>query len=447
METTTPSSPVTMDEITALAKRRGFIFQSSEIYGGLNGFWDYGPLGAVLKRNVKEAWWRENVLLRDDVVAFDSSIIMHPLVWKASGHIDAFHDRLVDCKVCKHRFRFDHLKDPQQCPDCGSKDSFTEPRNFNLMMQTRVGPMEDTASIAYLRPETAQGIFVNFKNVYQTARKRPPFGIAQIGKAFRNEITPGNFTYRLREFEQAELEYFVPDDGKDLEAFQEWVDRRKAWYSQYGVKADRLRFYELTAEERPHYAKAGIDVEYLFPWGWGELESIAHRGTYDLDAHMALSGKDLQYYDEASKTKYTPILIESSAGMDRTTLTMLIDAYEREKSVDPNGKETERTVLRFHPFIAPVQVAVFSLARNKPELVERARAIEAALRPLHRTQYDEGNIGQLYRRQDEIGTPFCVTVDYDTLEDGTVTVRERDSMRQERVAAEALERFFGVQLR
>jgi glycyl-tRNA synthetase len=368
-------------------------------------------------------------------------------VWKASGHVDAFHDKLVDCKVCKHRFRFDHLKDTHQCPDCGSKDSFTEPRNFNLMMQTQVGPMEDTASAAYLRPETAQGIFVNFKNVYQTARKRPPFGIAQIGKSFRNEITPGNFIYRVREFEQAELEYFVPDDGKDLEAFREWVDRRKAWYSQYGVKPDRLRFYELSEQERPHYAKAGIDVEYLFPWGWGELESIAHRGTYDLDAHMALSGKDLQYYDEASKTKYTPILIESSAGMDRTTLTMLIDAYEREKSIDPNGKETERTVLRFHPFIAPVQIAVFSLARNKPELVERARAIEAALRPLHRTQYDEGNIGQLYRRQDEIGTPFCVTVDYDTLEDGTVTVRERDSMRQERIAADALERFFGVQLR
>ena len=447
MEITPPQSPVTMDEITALAKRRGFIFQSSEIYGGLNGFWDYGPMGAVLKRNVKEAWWRENVLLRDDVVAFDSSIIMHPLVWKASGHIDVFHDKLVDCKVCKHRFRLDHLKDVHQCPDCGSKDSFTEPRNFNLMMKTQVGPMEDTASVAYLRPETAQGIFVNFKNVYQTTRKRPPFGIAQIGKAFRNEITPGNFTFRLREFEQAELEYFVPDDGKDLEAFQGWVERRKAWYSQYGVKADRLRFYELTADERPHYAKAGIDVEYLFPWGWGELESIAHRGTYDLDAHMTLSGKDLRYYDEASKSHYTPILIESSAGMDRTTLTMLVDAYAREKSVDPNGKETERTVLRFHPFIAPVQIAVFSLARNKPELVERARAIEAALRPLHRTQYDEGNIGQLYRRQDEIGTPFCVTVDYDTLEDGTVTVRERDSMRQERIAAEALERYFGVQLR
>ncbi len=442
MDSAVPTQHVTMDEITALAKRRGFIFQSSEIYGGINGFWDYGPLGAVLKRNVKNAWWRENVELRDDVVAFDSSIIMHPLTWKASGHVDAFHDKLVDCKVCKHRFRFDHLKDPKQCPDCGSKESFTEPRNFNLMMKTQIGPMEDTASTAYLRPETAQGIFVNFKNVYQTARKRPPFGIAQIGKSFRNEITPGNFTFRVREFEQAELEYFVPDDGKDLDAFREWVDRRKAWYSQYGVKADRLRFYELSPEERPHYAKAGIDVEYLFPWGWGELESIAHRGTYDLDAHMKLSGKDLRYFDEAAKAHYTPILIESSAGMDRTTLTMLIDAYEKEKSVDPNGKETERVVLRFHPYIAPVQLAVFSLARNKPELVERARSIERGLRSHFRTQYDEGNIGQLYRRQDEIGTPFCVTVDYESLDDSSVTVRERDSMRQERVATDALERYF-----
>ena len=308
--------------------------------------------------------------------------------------------------------------------------------------------MEDTASAAYyLRPETAQGIFVNFKNVYQTARKKPPFGIAWIGKSFRNEITPGNFTFRVREFEQAELEYFVPNDGNDMAAFQEWVTLRKAWYSKYGVKPDRLRFYELTDQERPHYAKAGTDVEYLFPWGWGELESIAHRGTYDLDAHMALSGKDLRFFDEASKSHYTPLLIESSAGMDRTTLTMLIDAYEREKSPDANGKEVERTVLHFHPFIAPVQIAVFSLARNKPELVERARAIEAALRPVHRTQYDEGNIGQLYRRQDEIGTPFCVTVDYDTLEDGTVTVRERDSMRQERIAADGVERYFAERLR
>jgi glycyl-tRNA synthetase len=447
MDTAAPEQRVTMDEITALAKRRGFIFQSSEIYGGINGFWDYGPLGAILKRNVKDAWWRDTVELRDDVVGFDSSIIMHPLTWKASGHVDQFHDRMVDCKVCKHRFRFDHLNDTTQCPDCGSKNSFTDPRDFSLMMKTSIGPMEDSASLAYLRPETAQGIFVNFKNVFQTARKKPPFGIAQIGKSFRNEITPGNFTFRVREFEQAELEYFVPDDGKDLEVFQEWVDRRKAWYASYGVKPDRLRFYELTPEERPHYAKAGTDVEYLFPWGWGELESIAHRGTYDLDAHMNLSGKDLRFFDEATKSHYTPILIESSAGMDRTTLTFLIDAYENEKSVDPNGKETERVVLRFHPYIAPVQIAVFSLARNKPELVARARGIESKLRPDYRTQYDEGNIGQLYRRQDEIGTPFCVTIDYDTLEDGTVTIRDRDSMRQERVAAGQLDSYFRDRLR
>jgi len=428
-----------MEEIAALAKRRGFIFQSSEIYGGINGFWDYGPLGAILKRNVKQAWWRETVELRDDVVGFDAAIVMHPLTWKASGHVDAFHDQLVDCKVCKHRFRFDHLKDASKCPDCGSKDSFTEPRNFSLMMKTFVGPMEDTSAETYLRPETAQGIFVNFKNIYQTTRRRPPFGVAQIGKSFRNEITPGNFTFRVREFEQAELEFFVPDDGKDMDAFREWVDRRKAWYSNYGIRSERLRFYELTDSERPHYARAGVDVEYAFPWGWGELESIAHRGTYDLEAHMKVSGKDLQFFDEASKTHYTPLLIESSAGMDRTALTFLIDAYERETSVDPNGKETERTVLRFHPSIAPVQVAVFSLARNKPELVERARRIEAGLRPGFRTQYDEGNIGQLYRRQDEIGTPFCVTVDYETLADGSVTVRSRDSMLQDRISAETLE--------
>jgi len=436
-----------MDEITALAKRRGFIFPSSEIYGGIGGFYDYGPLGAILKRNVKDAWWRENVELRDDVVAFDSSIVMNPLVWKASGHVDQFSDRMIDCTTCKHRFRVDHLKDTSKCPDCGTKGSFTEPRDFNLMLKTWVGPMEDTAAVAYLRPETAQGIFVNFKNVYQSARKRPPFGIAQIGKSFRNEITPGNFTFRMREFEQAELEYFVPDDGKDMAAFQEWVDKRKKWYSDYGVCADRLRFYELTDKERPHYAKAGIDVEYLFPWGWGELESIAHRGTYDLDAHMALSGKDLRFFDEASKAHYTPLLIESSAGMDRTTLTMLIDAYEKETSVDPNGKATERVVLRFHPKIAPVQVAVFALARNKPELVERARAIESELRRRGvRTQYDEGNIGQLYRRQDEIGTPFCIVFDFDSLEDAKVTVRERDSMQQERVGVDALAGYLAEKL-
>ncbi|MGH7737698.1 MAG: glycine--tRNA ligase [Candidatus Tyrphobacter sp.] len=435
------TSQKTADEIASLAKRRGFIFQSSEIYGGIGGFWDYGPLGTTLKRNVKDAWWRDTVELRDDVVGFDSSIVMHPSVWEASGHVAAFHDVMVDCRVCKHRFRYDHLKSRDACPDCGSANSFTEPRNFNLMLRTSIGPMEDTSALAYLRPETAQGIFVNFKNVYQTARKRPPFGIAQIGKSFRNEITPGNFTFRSREFEQAELEYFVPDDGKDMDAFDAWVQQRKAWYASYGIQQENLRFYELKPQERPHYAKAGVDVEYLFPWGWGELESIAHRGTYDLDAHMKLSGKDLRFFDETTKRHETPLLIESSAGIDRTVLTFLVDAYEREKSTDPAGKETERTVLRFDPRIAPVQVAVFSLARNKPDLVERAKSIERALRSHARTQYDEGNIGQLYRRQDEIGTPFCVTVDYDTLADDTVTVRERDTMGQQRIGAASLEAF------
>jgi glycyl-tRNA synthetase len=433
-----PESRVTMEEITALAKRRGFIFQSSEIYGGIGGFFDYGPLGSILKRNVKNAWWREIVELRDEVVGFDSSIIMHPNTWVASGHVAAFHDKLVDCKNCKHRFRADHLPSLDKCPDCGMKDTLTEPRNFNLMMQTQVGAMEDAESRAYLRPETAQGIFVNFKNIYQSARKKPPFGIAQIGKSFRNEITPRYFTFRQREFEQAELEYFVPNDGNDMAVYEEWVAARKKWYSDYGVRADRLRFYELTPEERPHYAKAGTDVEYLFPWGWGELESIAHRGTYDLDAHMKLSGKDLTFFDEASKSKYTPILIESSAGMDRTTLTMLIDAYENETIVGEDGKESSRVVMRFHPKIAPVQAGIFPLARNKPDLVERASTIERALRPLMRTQYDEGNVGQLYRRQDEIGTPFCVMVDFQSLEDHMVTVRDRDSMKQERVAQDQL---------
>jgi glycyl-tRNA synthetase len=423
-----------LEEITALAKRRGFIFQSSEIYGGIGGFFDYGPLGAILKRNVKDAWWHEIVELRDDVVAFDSSIVMHPDTWVASGHVAAFHDKLVDCRNCKHRFRADHLKTLEQCPDCGMRGTLTEPRNFNLMMKTSVGPMEDSASQAYLRPETAQGIFVNFKNIYQSARRKPPFGIAQIGKSFRNEITPGNFTFRSREFEQAELEFFVPPDGHDIEWFDTWVKARKGWYANYGIKPERLRFYELEPEERPHYAKAGIDVEYRFPWGWGELESIAHRGTYDLDAHIKLSGKDLTFFDEGTKQKYVPILIESSAGIDRTTLTMLVDAYDKEKITDETGKDSTRTVLRFHPKIAPVQVGVFPLARNKPELIEYAKKIERALRPHFRSQYDEGNVGQLYRRQDEIGTPFCIMVDYQTLDDATITVRHRDSMRQDRVS-------------
>jgi len=321
--------------------------------------------------------------------------------------------------------------------------SLTEPRSFNLMMQTSIGAMEDSASRAYLRPETAQGIFVNFKNIYQSARKRPPFGIAQIGKSFRNEITPGNFTFRIREFEQAELEYFVPNDGTDMDWYQEWVNSRKKWYSDYGIRSDRLRFYELSSTERPHYALAGTDVEYLFPWGWGELESIAHRGTYDLDAHMKLSGKDLSFFDEVSRARYTPILIESSAGMDRTTLTMLVDAFDTDVVIDGDQRSSKRVVLRFNPKIAPVQIGVFPLARNKATLVEKAKAIEADLRLSFRTQYDEGNVGQLYRRQDEIGTPFCIMIDYDSLENSTVTVRNRDSMLQERVDVSRLHDYFG----
>jgi glycyl-tRNA synthetase len=441
-----------MDEIAALAKRRGFIFQSSEIYGGLGGFFDYGPLGAVLKRNVKDAWWRETVEMRDDVVAFDSSIVMHPDTWVASGHVEAFHDKLVDCRHCKHRFRADHLASREKCPDCGTSGSLTEPRNFNLMMTTSVGPLEDSSARTYLRPETAQGIFVNFKNIYQSTRKKPPFGIAQIGKSFRNEITPGNFTFRIREFEQAELEYFVPNDGNDMRCFDEWVNARKKWYSDYGISSERLRFYELKPEERPHYARAGIDVEYLFPWGWGELESIAHRGTYDLDAHIAKSGKDLAFFDEATKTKYVPLLIESSAGIDRTALTMLVDAYDVEEIAEEGqanaegGKRPTRTVLHFHPKIAPVQVAVFPLARNKDELVSRAKALEAGLRPHFRTQYDEGNVGQLYRRQDEIGTPFCLMFDYESLTDQKITVRDRDSMKQERVSFDSLDEYLKTRL-
>ncbi len=430
-----------MEEITALAKRRGFIFPSSEIYGGIGGLYDYGPLGAVLKRNVRDAWWRENVLRRDDVVAYESSILMHPLVWKASGHVDVFTDKLVDCRHCKHRFRADHLASLEKCPNCGMSGTLTEPRDFNLMLRTSIGPMEDTASQAYLRPETAQGIFVNFKNIYQTARRRPPFGIAQIGKSFRNEITPGNFTYRMREFDQMELEYFVPHDGTDMDAIARG-SRRARRGTRYGIKAEKLRFYELTPDERPHYAKACTDVEYEFPWGWGELESIAHRGTYDLDAHMKLSGKDLSYFDEATKTKYVPILIESSAGLTARRWSC--------SSTRSNGRRRSMRTARRSSASSSVPPARSrrsaspssrSRATNPNSSSARAR-IERHLRERYRTQYDEGNIGQLYRRQDEIGTPYCVTVDYDTLEDGTVTVRERDSMRQERIAAAALDEYF-----
>jgi glycyl-tRNA synthetase len=420
----------TMEEITALCKRRGFIFQSSELYGGVNGAWDYGPIGVELKRNVREAWWRDIVALRDDVVGLDSAILMAPAVWRASGHVENFHDQMVDCKTCKKRWRADHLTS-DRCPSCGNQ-TLTEPRAFNMMFKTTIGAMEDASSEAYLRPETAQGIFVDFKLAYQTARKRPPFGIAQIGKAFRNEITPGNFIFRSREFEQMELEFFVPPEpeAEAMRWYDYWVGERYDWWLRLGVQAERLRKTAYAGKDLAHYSKATTDLEYDFPFGWGELEGIAHRGTFDLAQHVAASGKDLAYFDEESKEKYLPAVIEPSLGVDRALLVFLLDAYER---------EADRTVLHLHPRLAPYKVAVFPLVRNKPDIVELARRIEKTLRTSLRTTFDDsGNVGKRYYRQDEIGTPFCVTVDYESLERQDVTVRDRDSKEQTRVSIDSL---------
>ena len=420
-----------MEEITALAKRRGFIFPSSEIYGGLNGMWDYGPLGTELKRNIREAWWRETVALRDDVVGIETSIIMHPDVWRASGHVENFTDLMVDCKTCKRRFRADQLTS-DQCPVCGNK-TLTEPRAFNLMFKTFVGAMTDASSEAYLRPETAQGMFVDFKLVYQAARMKPPFGIAQIGKAFRNEITPANFIFRSREFELMELEYFVPSDDKEegLHWYRYWVDQRFQWWLSLGIQAERLRKHEYSGADLAHYSSATTDLEYDYPFGWGELEGIAHRGCFDLTQHVNASGKDLSYFDEETKSKYLPAVVEPALGVDRALLVFLIDAYD---------KEEDRTVLRLHPRLAPFKVAVFPLVRNKPDIVELASKIEKGLRPVLRTAFDDsGNVGKRYYRQDEIGTPLCVTVDYESLDKQDVTVRDRDSKHQVRVAIDKLE--------
>jgi glycyl-tRNA synthetase len=409
----------TMDEITALAKRRGFIFPSSEIYGGVNGAWDYGPVGVELKRNVREAWWRDVVTLRDDVVGVDTSILMSADVWRASGHLENFHDQMVDCKTCKKRWRADHLTG-DQCPACGNK-TLTEPRAFNMMFKTFIGAMEDASSAAYLRPETAQGI-------------------SQIGKAFRNEITPGNFTFRSREFEQMELEFFVRDvpDGEELQWYRYWVDERYDWFLRLGMQRDRLHKREYAGADLAHYSKATTDLEYDFPFGRSELEGIAHRGTYDLSRHVEASGKDLQFFDEESKEKYLPAVIEPSLGVDRALLAFLIDAYE---------KEADRTVLHFHPRLAPFKVAVFPLVRNKPDIVDTARRIELALRPAMRTAFDDsGNVGKRYYRQDEIGTPYCVTVDYESLEKHDVTVRDRDSKEQVRVSVDQLEAYLRERL-
>ena len=427
-----PESVVTMEKIVNLCKRRGFVFPSSEIYGGLGSCWDYGPLGVELKRNVKEAWWRDVVTSRPDVVGLDCSIMMHPKVWEASGHVANFSDPMVDCKKCKARFRADHLND-LRCPEKPSKrpgecgGELTEPRNFNLMFKTHMGPVEETAAVVYLRPETAQGIFVNFLNVVNSARMRPPFGIAQIGKSFRNEITPGNFLFRTREFEQMEIEFFVKP-GEDDAWFEYWKATRLAWYGRYGIRSERLRLREHAADELAHYAKGCADVEYEFPIGWSELEGIANRTDFDLNAHMQTSGKDLSFFDDSSKERYVPYVIEPSAGADRSTLAFLVDAY------DEDGPEDDRrAVLRLHPALAPIKVAIFPLMR-KDGHPEKAQELVELLRPHCAVDYDQaGSIGRRYRRQDEIGTPFCVTVDHQTMTDDTVTLRDRDSMEQQRL--------------
>ena len=439
---TETAAKVDLTTIVSLCKRRGFIFQSSEIYGGLASTWDYGPLGVELKRNVKDAWWRRFVLERDDMVGLDASILMHPDVWRASGHVDSFADPLVECKECHQRWREDQLSE-RRCPACGGE--LTEPRMFNLMFKTFLGPVEDDASVAYLRPETAQGIFVNFNNVLTATRRKLPFGIAQIGKAFRNEITTGNFIFRTREFEMMEIEYFVRSDQSD-ESYQQWIEEARRWYVDLGVSEKRLRVRAHDEEELSHYSRATSDIEYQFPWGWGEIQGIANRTDFDLKAHSESSGEDLTYFDEETGQHITPHVVEPSAGVDRAVMTFLVDAYTEEEaptsktphvSSGAGGKTERRVLLKLHPTLAPVKVAVLPLSRNE-RLVPLARQVyddirrSDAVRGL--TQYDDAqSIGRRYRRQDEIGTPLCVTVDFDSLDDKAVTIRERDSMAQVRV--------------
>ncbi|HSM16194.1 MAG TPA: glycine--tRNA ligase [Gemmatimonadales bacterium] len=424
-----------MDKLVSLSKRRGFVFQSSEIYGGLGSVWDYGPLGVELKRAVKERWWQAMVHARDDIEGLDAAILMHPKVWEASGHVSGFTDPLVDCKQCKNRFRAD---DPAikgtpgtpdaQCPVCGTKGSLTEPRLFNLMFKTFMGPVEESAAVVYLRPETAQGIYVNYLNVLQASRQKVPFGIAQIGKAFRNEITPGNFIFRTREFEQMEMQFFVKP-GTDQEWFERWRDWRMAWYHDLGLTPDKLRWHEHTAKELAHYARAAQDIEYEFPFGWNEIEGVHNRTDFDLKAHQEYSGKKLEYFDQAANERYIPYIIETSAGADRVALTVMVDAY-REEEV----KGEKRVVLGLHPGLAPIKAAVFPLV-NKDGMPELAERVYRDLQRVLPAFYDaSGAVGRRYRRMDEAGTPYCITIDGQTTDDQTVTIRDRDTMEQERVA-------------
>ncbi len=428
---------VDMDKIVSLSKRRGFVFQSSEIYGGLGSCWDYGPLGVEFKRNIKEAWWCSVVQCRDDIVGLDSSIMMHSKVWVASGHVAGFSDPLVECKLCHLRWRATDL-DGDKCPSCGGE--LTEPKLFNLMFKTFMGPVEDDANIVYLRPETAQGIFVNFENVMATSRKKLPFGIAQIGKSFRNEITTGNFIFRTREFEQMEIEYFVKP-GTDEQWFEYWVNERFNWYLSLGIKRENLRLRRHSRDELAHYAKDCYDIEYLFPMGWAELEGIANRGDFDLRQHAQHSGKDLSYFDDDTGERYIPYVIEPSAGVDRSALAFLVDSYD-EDVVDGE----KRVVLRLHSRLAPIKVAVLPLSRNE-KLVPLAKEVHSELRCHFMTQYDDAqSIGRRYRRQDEIGTPFCVTIDFQSLEDEQVTIRERDSTAQIRLPIKELVRTLQAKL-
>jgi glycyl-tRNA synthetase len=426
---------VTLETISNLAKKRGFVFQSSEIYGGIRSAYDYGPLGVELLRNVKEQWWRSMVQGRDDIVGLDSAIIQARPVWRASGHEEVFTDPMVECRNCNARHRLDKLEEPDLCPNCGKRGTFTEPRQFNLMFRTHMGPVEDDENMVYLRPETAQGIFINFENVRRTNRLKLPFGIAQIGKSFRNEITPGQFVFRTREFEQMEMEFFCrPADAPEW--FDYWVENRMSWYTNLGMDPDHLRLRPHESDELSHYSASTSDVEYLFPWGWDELEGIANRTDFDLRQHSEHSGEDLRYFDQESGERFFPYVIEPAAGATRTTFAFLIDAYDEETVNDDT-----RIVLRLDPRLAPYKVAVLPLSK-KAELIEPSERIAAELRKRWMIEVDTTqSIGRRYRRQDEIGTPFCVTVDFDTLEDRAVTVRNRDTMAQDRVSIDRLVEF------
>ncbi len=426
---------IDFDTIVNLSKKRGFVFQSSEIYGGLRSAYDYGPLGVELLRNVKEQWWHSMVRMRDDVVGIDSAVIQSPQVWEASGHLASFTDPLVECTNCNNRFRLDKLDDEDQCPSCGKRGTFTEAKNFNLMFKTHMGPVESTDNAVYLRPETAQGIFINFENVRRTARLKLPFGIAQIGKSFRNEITPGQFVFRTREFEQMEMEFFCRPEEAD-EWFRYWVEERRNWYVDLGMKPENLQFRAHEQDELSHYSTGTYDVDYRFPWGFDELEGIANRTDFDLKAHIARSGKDLTYFDQESNERFVPYVIEPAAGATRTTFAFLIDAYHEEEV-----RGDTRVVLKLDPRLSPIKVGVLPLSK-KPELTEVSERIAADLRPLWPVEHDVTQaIGRRYRRQDEIGTPYCVTVDFDTLEDQQVTVRDRDTMEQDRISMDRVKSY------